>query len=67
MTSLASCGVLERTDFYSFYFAESVLCQSEKTTKCVFLERTRFLLLEGVVVIKELILNSFYTETTWWS
>ena len=37
---------------------------------CGGLERTdfkQFLLWEGVVVLKELILNSFYFETVWWS
>ena len=52
---------LERTDFdYSFY-----------SGGCGGLERTgffiQFLLWEGVVVLKELIMNSFYFGRVWWS
>ena len=37
---------------------------------CGGLDRTdfkQFLIWKGVVVLKELILNSFYFETVWWS
>ena len=54
------CGGLERTDFLTV----------STLGGCGGLERTdfeQFLLWEGVVVLKELILNSFYFERVWWS
>ena len=59
---LGECGGLERTDFNSFYILGG----------CGGLERTHFnsfysFFWEGVVVLKELIFNSFYFERVWWS
>ena len=54
------CGGLERT----WFFTISTL------GGCGSLERTdfkQFLLWEGVVVLKELILNTFYFGRVWWS
>ena len=54
------CGSLERTDFKLV----------STLGGCGSLERTdfkQFLLWEGVVVLKELILNSFSFERVWWS
>ena len=54
------CGGLERTDFEQFLIWEGVDG----------LERTdfeQFLLWGGVVVLKELILNSFYFGVMWMS
>ena len=52
--------VLKRTGFFTIStFGE-----------CCGLERTdfkQFLFWEGVVVLKELILNSFYFRKVWWS
>ena len=53
ISNLGGCGVRERTYFKQFLFWGG----------CGGLERTdfeQFLLWEGVVVMKELILNSFY-------
>ena len=45
------CGGLERTDFYIY----------------IIFDFLQFLLWEGVVVLKELIFNSFYVGRVWWS
>ena len=67
---MGGCGGLERTDFYSFYYWDcGGLERTDFTTVstlggCGGLERTdfsQFLLWDlGVVVLKELIFNSFY-------
>ena len=60
VSTLGGCGGLERPDFEQF----STLGRYDG------LERTdfeQFLLWEGVVVLKELILNSFYFGRVWWS
>ena len=49
--------VLERTDFFT-------VCTFEG---CGGLEELRFVLLEGVVVLKELIFYSLYFGRVWWS
>ena len=51
--------VLKELVFYYFYLG-----------RCGGLERSdfkQFLLWEGVVVLKEMIFNSFYFERVWWS
>ena len=53
-------GGLKRTDFEQFLYC--IVCGG--------LERTdfkQFLYLEGMVVLTELILNSFYIGRVWWS
>ena len=74
---MGGCSGLERTDFVKFLLWEQ--CGSLERTDfvpvstfggCSGLERTdfeQFLLWEGVVVLKELILNSFYFRKVWWS
>ena len=60
LSTLGGCGGLKRTDFVTV----STMGQ------CGGLERTdflQFLLWEGVVVLKELIFNSFYFRRLWWS
>ena len=58
------CGGLERTDFEQFLLWDR--CGSLERTDC-----EQFLLWKGVevgvVVLKELILNSFYFGRVWWS
>ena len=57
---LGGCGGLERTEFQLFVL----------WGVCGGIERTdfeQFLLWEGVVVLKELILNSLYFGRKWWS
>ena len=68
------CGGLERTDFNSFHFGGG--CGGLERTdflKFLHLEGVvvlkelifKFLHLEGVVVLKELIFNSFYFGRVW--
>ena len=72
--------VLKELILNSFYFSEKGFCGGglERTGFLLFLlwegcgslERTdfkQFLLWEGVVVLKELILNSFYFGRVWYS
>ena len=56
--------VLERTDFEQF-----LLWRGEEVGVVVLKETDfeQFLLWDGVVVLKELILNSFYCGRVWWS
>ena len=49
---MGGCGGLERTDFNSFYFV--------RVWWIKIIDFYQFLLWEGVVVMKELIFNSFY-------
>ena len=64
VSTLGQCGGLERTDFEQFLLWEG--CGGHERTHF-----EQFLLWEGVevgvVVLKELILNSFYFGTVWWS
>ena len=60
VSTFTGCGGLERTGFWTHSTFRG----------CGGLERTefeQFLLWEGVVVLKELILNSFYFQRVWWS
>ena len=73
VSTLGGCGSLERLILNRFF--EGVVVLKEFWTVstlggCDGLERTdfeQFLLLEGLVVLKELILNSFYFGRVWWS
>ena len=61
---MGGCGGLERTDFEQF------LLWGQCRSRCGGLERTdfkHFLFWEGVVVLKELILNNFYCGWVLWS
>ena len=60
VSTLRGCGGLERTDFEHILLSEG----------CGGHERTGFqpfLFWEGVMVVKELILNNFYFQRVWWS
>ena len=60
ISSLGGCGGLERTDFLTVSALD----------RCGGLARTnfsQFLLWAGVVVLKELIVHSFYIGRVWWS
>ena len=60
ISNLGGCGGVERTGFLTM----SIL------GRCAGLERTdllQFLLWAGVVVLKEMIFNSFYFGRMWWS
>ena len=57
VSTLGGCGGLERTDFKQFLLWEGMVLEHFE----------QFLLWEGVVVLKELILNSFYFGSVWWS
>ena len=62
---LEECGGLERTDFYIYIITISmILWKSVVVLKKLILTVSK---LEGVVVLKELIFNSFYVGRVWWS
>ena len=60
VSSLGGCGVLERTNLYQFLHLDGVVVLKE-------LILTVSALGKGVVVLKELIVNSFYFGWVWQS
>ena len=59
VSTLRGCGGLERTDFLEF-----LLCEVVVVLKKLILTVSSWM---GVVVLKELIFNSFYFGRVWWS
>ena len=61
------CGGLERTNFEQFLLSEGAVLGCGGVVALKGCDFEQFLLSEGVVVLKGLILNSFYFQREWWS
>ena len=64
---LGGCDGLERTHFEQFLLWEGVLVMKEFNFEQFLLSEAEVVECGGMVVMKELILNSFYFQRVWWS